>query len=418
MQEIQRDRYLEKLIRRKGNRQIKVVTGLRRCGKSYLLMNLFHRHLIESRVEPSHIIEIALDDRVFKELRNPDAMLSAIRKRIADNGQYYIILDEVQMMDEFEDVLNSLLHIQNADVYVTGSNSKFLSSDIITRFRGRGDPIHVHPLSFKEFVSVYDGSLDEAWDDYMTYGGMPQVLDYTLPDDKADYLQRLMQQVYLRDLAERYRLRNDQEFEELLDILASSIGSLTNPTKLSATFKSVKQKTVSDKTISSWLKCLEDVFLIHHAKRYDVKGKKYINTPLKYYFEDLGLRNARVNFRQQEESHLMENAIYNELRMRGFQVDVGIVPIMEKETKGTVIRKQVEVDFVAGKGNRRIYIQSAMQMPDAEKMKQEKRPFLHIKDAFQRMIVVRNNIKPRIDENGIITMGLPNFLLSEDDWAF
>lgn len=416
MQEIQRDRYLERLIRRKGNRQIKVVTGLRRCGKSYLLMKLFHRHLLESGVEPSHIVEIALDDRVFKALRNPDAMLSAIRKRITDSGQYYIILDEVQLMDEFEDVLNSLLHIPNADVYVTGSNSQFLSSDIITRFRGRGDPIHVHPLSFKEFMSVYAGSVDEAWDDYMTYGGMPQVLDYSLPEDKADYLERLMEQVYLRDLAERYRLRNDREFEELLDILASAIGSLTNPAKLSATFRSVKQKTISDKTISSWIKCLEDAFLVHHAKRYDVKGKRYINTPVKYYFEDLGLRNARLNFRQQEEPHLMENAIYNELRMRGFQVDAGVVPLVEKGADGKQVRKQVEVDFVAGKGNRRIYIQSALQMPDAEKMAQEKRPFLNINDAFQRMIVVRSNIKPRVDGNGIITMGLPHFLLAENDW--
>ena len=380
--EINRGNYLDKLIRKKKNGLIKVITGVRRCGKSYLLFHLFHKHLLDSGVPENHIIEVALDDRSNKDLRDPDALLRFIKENIRDKEDYYIILDEVQYLNEFEDVLNSLLHIRNADVYVTGSNSKFLSSDVITQFRGRGDEIHVYPLSFSEYVPACQGSVDEAWDDYLIYGGMPLILTMAEPEDKAAYLNALFQKVYISDIVERHDVRNKVELDELVDILASAIGSYTNQSKLVRTFKSVKGKTISDKTIKNYIDYLIDSFLISKAVRYDIKGKKYIGSPSKYYFEDVGLRNVRLGFRQVEQTHLMENIIYNELRIRGYHVDVSVVEYYGANREGKRGKKQLEVDFVATKGSEKHYIQSAFTV--------------------------------RRDENGIITIGLRNFLLDEN----
>ncbi len=411
---IQRQNYLNRLINKKGNGLIKVVTGVRRCGKSYLLFNLFHDHLLNEGVDESHIIEIALDDRRNIELRNPDNMLKYVDSRIVDREMYYIILDEVQLLGEFEDVLNSFLHIRNADVYVTGSNSKFLSSDVITEFRGRGDEIRIYPLSFSEFMSVYDGTIDEGWDDYFNYGGLPLVLSCPTPEEKSEYLISQFKKVYISDLIDRHTIRNEEEFDELLDILASAIGSLTNPLKLAKTFKSVKNKVISDKTLKKYLDYLIDAFLVSKAKRYDIKGKKYINSPAKYYFEDIGLRNARLEFRQTEENHIMENIIYNELRIRGFRVDVGLVEHYSKDENKKSVKKQLEVDFVATKGSRKYYIQSAFAMSNPEKIAQEQRSLLSIPDSFKKIIVVRDNIKVRRNEQGIVTIGICNFLLDEN----
>ena len=412
--DIRRDVYLNKLIRKKKNGLIKVVTGVRRCGKSYLLFHLFHDHLLDSGVPEDHIIEIALDDRINKALRDPDAILKFIRESMRDKDDYYIILDEVQYLNEFEDVLNSLLHIRNADVYVTGSNSKFLSSDVITQFRGRGDEIHVYPLSFAEYVSVYQGSQEEAWDDYLVYGGLPLILTMEEAEDKAEYLQSLFQKVYLSDIIERHNVRNKEELDELVDVLASSIGSYTNQNKLVRTFKSVKNKTISDKTIKKYTDYLIDSYLISKADRYDIKGRKYIGKLSKYYFEDVGLRNARLGFRQIEETHLMENIIYNELRIRGYHVDVGVVEYYETKADGKRGKKQLEVDFVATKGSEKYYIQSAFALPTADKIHQEQRGLLSIPDSFRKIVVVGENIKVRRDENGIITIGVRNFLLDAD----
>ena len=412
--EIKRDVYLKKLVRKKKNGLIKVVTGVRRCGKSYLLFHLFHNHLLEEGVPEDHIIEVALDDRRNRALRDPDAILQYIEKRIQDKGDYYIILDEVQYMDEFEDVLNSLLHIPNADVYVTGSNSKFLSSDVITEFRGRGDEIRVHPLSFREYTSAYSGMLDEAWDDYVVYGGLPLILSMEAPEDKAEYLTTLFQKVYLSDIVERHKVRNKAELDELVDVLASSAGSYTSLNKLTKTFKSIKNKPLSDKTIKNYIDYLIDSFLISKAMRFDIKGKKYIGSPAKYYFEDVGLRNARLGFRQVEENRLMENIIYNELRIRGYHVDVGIVEHYSANRGGKREKKQLEVDFVATMGSEKYYIQSAFAMPTSDKIAQEQRSLLSISDSFRKIIVVGSNQKVRRDENGIATIGLQNFLLDED----
>lgn len=406
---IKRDLYLSKLIRREKNGLIKIVTGIRRCGKSFLLFNLFHSYLKEKGIEDSHIIEIALDDRSNKELRDPDRMLEFVKSKITDDKTYYIILDEVQLLDEFEDVLNSFLHISNADVYVTGSNSKFLSSDLVTEFRGRGDEVRIYPLSFREYVSAYNGSTDEAWDDYFMYGGLPLILTRENDEDKAEYLTNLFKKVYISDILERHKIKNEEEFGELTDFLASSVGSLTNPMKLANTFKSVKKKNISDKTLKVYIDWLEDAFLISRVKRYDVKGRKYINSPLKIYFEDTGLRNARLNFRQNEENHIMENIIYNELRIRGFNVDVGIVEVTDKAKK-----KQLEIDFIATKGSEKFYVQSAFAMPTEDKEQQEIRPLKAVKDSFKKIVIVRDNIKVRRDESGITTMGIKNFLLDEN----
>lgn len=412
--EIKRDAYLDKLIRKKKNGLIKVVTGVRRCGKSYLLFHLFHNHLIESGVPEDHIIEVALDDRSNKALRDPDVMLAYIKGKLQNGEDYYIILDEVQYMAEFEDVLNSLLHIRNADVYVTGSNSKFLSSDVITEFRGRGDEIHVYPLSFREYTSAYPGAADEAWDDYVVYGGLPLILSMEADEDKAAYLTALFKKVYISDIVERHRVKNKEELDELVDILASSTGSYTSLNKLTKTFKSVKNKAISDKTIKNYIDYLIDSFLISKAKRYDIKGKKYIGSPAKYYFEDVGLRNARLGFRQIEENHLMENVIYNELRIRGYQVDVGMIECCATGKDGKRGKRQLEVDFIAAKGSEKYYIQSAFSMPTEEKVRQEQRSLLNISDFFKKIIVVGGGRKVRRDENGIVTIGLWNFLLDED----
>lgn len=412
--EIRRDVYLNKLIRKKKNGLIKVVTGIRRCGKSYLLFHLFHNHLLEEGVPEDHVIEVALDDRRNKALRDPDAMLRYIEQRTQGKGDYYIILDEVQYMDEFEDVLNSLLHIPNADVYVTGSNSKFLSSDVITEFRGRGDEIHVYPLSFREYASVYPGTPDEAWDDYVVYGGLPLILSMEAPEDKAEYLTALFQKVYLSDIVERHNVRSKAELDELVDVLASSTGSYTSLSKLMKTFKSVKNKTLSDKTIKNYIDFLMDSFLISKATRYDIKGKKYIGSPAKYYFEDVGLRNARLGFRQVEENHLMENIIYNELRIRGYHVDVGVVEHYSANSAGKREKRQLEVDFVATLGSDKCYIQSAFAMPSSDKAEQERRSLLSISDSFRKIIVVGRDQKVRRDENGIATIGIQKFLLDEN----
>lgn len=412
--EIRRDVYLNKLIRKKKNGLIKVVTGIRRCGKSYLLFHLFHNHLLEEGVPEDHVIEVALDDRRNKALRDPDAMLRYIEQRMQGKGDYYIILDEVQYMDEFEDVLNSLLHIPNADVYVTGSNSKFLSSDVITEFRGRGDEIHVYPLSFREYASVYPGTPDEAWDDYVVYGGLPLILSMEAPEDKAEYLTTLFQKVYLSDIVERHNVRSKAELDELVDVLASSTGSYTSLSKLMKTFKSVKNKTLSDKTIKNYIDYLMDSFLISKATRYDIKGKKYIGSPAKYYFEDVGLRNARLGFRQVEENHLMENIIYNELRIRGYHVDVGVVEHYSANSAGKREKRQLEVDFVATLGSDKCYIQSAFAMPSSDKAEQERRSLLSISDSFRKIIVVGRDQKVRRDENGIATIGIQKFLLDEN----
>ena len=412
--EIKRDIYLNRLIRREKNGLIKVVTGLRRCGKSYLLFNIFHDYLTVKGVPEDHIIEVALDDRSNKALRDPDRMLQYIKERIADRETYYIILDEIQLLGEFEDVLNSLLHIRNADVYVTGSNSRFLSSDVITEFRGRGDEVRIFPLSFREYLSVYEGSADEAWDDYITYGGLPLILSWKTAEDKAGYLLSLFQKVYLTDIVDRHKVRNKEELDELVDILASAVGSLTNPLKLSNTFKSVKKKHISDKTLKRYLDCLQDAFLVSKAARYDIKGRRYIGSPAKYYFEDVGLRNARLNFRQLEENHLMENIIYNELRLRGYGVDVGLIERREMGPDRRVAKKQYEVDFVAVKGSEKYYIQSAFAMPTPEKQAQEERSLNAVGDSFKKIIVVRDNIRVRRSELGIVTMGIRSFLLDEN----
>ena len=411
---IKRDLYLNRLISRKNNGLIKIVTGVRRCGKSYLLFELFHEYLLDNGVDESHIIEVALDDRTNKRLRDPDNMLDYIKNMIQDKDTYYIILDEVQLLDEFEDVLNSLLHIRNADVYVTGSNSRFLSSDVITEFRGRGDEIRVHTLSFREYTSAYQGSVDEAWEEYYTYGGLPLILTRKEDEEKSEYLISLFQKVYLSDIVERHRIANTEKLNELVDILSSSIGSLTNPLKLSNTFKSIKGKSISDKTINQYIDHLLDSFLVSKAVRYDIKGKKYINSPAKYYFEDVGLRNARLNFRQTEENHIMENIIYNELRIRGYRVDVGVIEKYEKDESGKTVRKVLEVDFIATKGSEKYYLQSAFALPTPEKQAQEERPLALIGDSFKKIIIVKDNIKLRRNETGIVTMGIRQFLLDED----
>ena len=412
--EIKRDIYLELLIRKENNGLVKIVTGVRRCGKSYLLFNLFHDHLLDKGVRGDHIIEIALDDRSNKELRDPDNMLKYVKERIVDKDTYYIILDEVQLLPEFEDVLNSFMHIRNADVYVTGSNSKFLSSDLVTEFRGRGDEIRIYPLSFREYCSVYEGSVGDAWNDYFTYGGLPLILSRKTEEEKAEYLSSLFQKVYLSDIVDRHNVRNREELDELVDILASAVGSLTNPLKLANTFKSVKKKSISDKTLKKYMDYLMDAFLVSKAVRYDIKGRKYIGSPAKFYFEDVGLRNARLNFRQMEENHIMENIIYNELRIRGFCVDVGVVEQFGKSSENKTTKKQLEVDFVATRGSEKYYIQSAFAIDSPNKQEQEERPLNAIGDSFKKIIVVRDDIKVRRNEMGLVTMGIRNFLLDEN----
>jgi len=412
--EIKRENYLNKLISRENNGLVKVITGLRRSGKSYLLFNIFKKYLQEKGIEQSHIISIALDDLVNEKLRNPYNMLEYIKNEIKDDKLYFVMLDEVQYLNRFEEVLNSLMHIENIDIYVTGSNSKFLSSDVITEFRGRGDEIHVYPLSFKEYISAFEGSKEEAWNNYFLYGGMPLILSYNTPQEKSEYLQSLFEKVYVSDIIERHKVRNKVELDELLDILSSSIGSLTNPLKLSKTYKSEKNKVITDKTINNYIGYFEDSFLINKAKRYNIKGKKYINSPYKFYFEDIGLRNARLNFRQTEENHVMENIIYNELKIRGFNVDIGVVEVYDTDKNGKTILKNYEVDFIAIQGSKKYYIQSAFNMDNEEKKKQEKNSLINIDDSFKKIIVVKDNIMPIQDDNGITTIGIYDFLLKEN----
>ena len=411
--EIKRDLYLKKLINRMNNGLIKVVTGIRSCGKSYLLFELFYNYLKAQGVDDNHIIKLALDDRKNKKYRDPDVLCDFVHKQIVDDKQYYILLDEVQFVGEFEDVLNSFLHIKNADTYVTGSNAKFLSKDIITEFRGRGDEIHISPLSFKEFYSVYSGAKEDAWKQYCLYGGLPKVLEYKTDEDKVEYLKNIFEETYLTDIKDRHKIRNDAELNELLDILSSSVGSLTNPKKLSDTFKSVKQVSLHPDTINNYLEYFVDSYLISQSKRYDIKGKKYINTPSKYYFTDMGLRNARLNFRQFEETHIMENIIYNELKIMGFNVDVGVVDY-RKDVDGKSVRVQAEVDFVCNKADRRYYIQSAFSIPDREKMLQEQNSLTRINDSFKKIIIVKDAIKTHYNDDGVLILNLFDFLLEEN----
>lgn len=411
--EIKRDFYLNKLIQHKKNGMVKIVTGIRRCGKSYLLFKLFRDHLIENGIKEDHIISVALDDFGNRNLQNPDNLYNYIKSQIADGSDYYILLDEIQLVPNFESVINGFMHISNADIYVTGSNSKFLSSDIITEFRGRGDEIRVYPLNFSEFYSVYGGEFDKAWLMYCNYGGMPLCLSMETVSDKAKYLTSLFDTTYLADIINRNNLRGNVEINELTDVLASSIGSLTNPLKLSNTFASTKNVKLSANTISSYLNYLQDAFLVERAIRYDIKGKKYINTPAKYYFVDLGLRNARLSFRQQEYTHIMENVIYNELRLRGYSVDVGVVENIEKEN-GISVRKTLEVDFVVNLGNRRYYIQSAYNIPSEEKMAQEQASLLSINDAFRKIIIVNQPIMSGYNAKGILMLSLQDFLMNPE----
>lgn len=411
---INRDIYLNRLIASKHNGLIKIITGLRRCGKSYLLFKLFKEHLRNVGVDDNHIIQVDLEDRRNKNLRNPDVLLAHIDSKMKDNDMYYILLDEVQCVKDFEDVLNSYLKIENADIYVTGSNSKFLSTDIITEFRGRGTQICVHPLSFAEIMSVDQRHPIDVWNDYYTYGGLPLVLSLSTDEAKESYLKDLYAKVYLTDIKDRYSIRCDSELQELLQIMASTIGSPTNPSKLENTFKSVKNVTLSSKTINTYLSYLEDAFLIEKSIRYDIKGKKYINTLAKHYFTDIGIRNAILGFRQMEENHIMENVIYNELRIRGYSVDVGMVETRPLNSEGKRIRKQYEVDFVANRGSQRYYIQSAFIMPTDSKERQESNSLLNIDDAFKKIIIVKDYIKPKRNQLGIITIGLIDFLLKPE----
>ena len=423
--EIRRNFYLDKLIKRKNNGFIKVITGIRRCGKSYLLNNLFYHHLLESGVDADHIIRFAFDSAddlyrigesligIEKEKRgaDPEKFMAYVRTKVVDNGMYYLLLDEIQMLDCFEAVLNSYLRKDNMDVFVTGSNAKFLSKDIATEFAGRGDEVHMYPLSFAEFMSVYEGDKYMGLSEYMLYGGIPLVVLRDGANDKAAALQNLFREIYIQDIVRRNRVKNIGELEDLLNILSSAIGSLTNPEKLKNTFRTVKKSKITSNTIKKYLNYFEDSFLIESAQRYDIKGKSYIETPKKYYFSDLGLRNARINFRQFEQTHSMENVIYNELRMRGYSVDVGVVPIAEKDRNGKVTRKQLEVDFVCNLGSSRYYIQSAYTLPDETKRTQEVRPFRKIDDSFKKIIITRDMVPTQYDEYGILTINVYDFLL-------
>lgn len=424
--EIRRDFYLEKLVARQNNGLIKVITGIRRCGKSYLLNKLFYQHLIESGVGADHIIRFAFDSaddlqligesliQMKKERRgaDPEKFMAYIRSKVKDAGMYYLLLDEIQMLDCFEAVLNGYLRRDNMDVFVTGSNAKLLSKDIATEFAGRGDEVHMYPLSFAEFMTVYQGDRYSGLSEYMLYGGIPLVVLRNSAGEKAASLQNLFSEIYIQDIHKRNRIRNLGELEDLLNILSSAIGSLTNPEKLKNTFKTAKKSKISAATIQKYLTYFEDSFLIESAQRYDIRGKAYIETPKKYYFSDLGLRNARINFRQFEQTHSMENVIYNELRMRGYRVDVGVVPIAEKDAEGKVIRKQLEVDFVCNLGSSRYYIQSAYALPDEAKRLQETRPFRKIDDSFKKIVITKDVVSPSYDEFGILTMNIYDFLLN------
>lgn len=405
---IKRDKYLDELIGWKHTDLIKIVTGLRRCGKSFLLFNLFHQHLLSSGTDESHIIEIALDDISNEALREPFRMLEYVKSKIKDDNQYYLIIDEVQLLGRFVDVLNSFMHIDNVDIYVTGSNSRFLSKDVATEFRGRGIEIHIYPLSFAELYQARGGDKYALWKSYYTYGGLPYLASLNDNARKAEYLSSLNQTLYLKDIVERNKIANEDEFSELMNVMASSIGSPCNPNKIANTFKSVKKGSLASQTIAKYLSYMEDAFIVEKSVRYDIKGRKYISTLSKYYFQDVGLRNALLNFRQVEETHLMENVIYNELRRCGYSVDVGMI-----EVRSATQRKQLEVDFVANKGDKRYYIQSAFALPDEQKLEQELASLKKINDSFKKIIITRDDIAPYHDDNGVLIIGLMDFLLRD-----
>jgi len=416
--EIKRDSYLEQLKIRKDNGMIKIITGIRRCGKSFLLFVLFKKYLLENGVDNEHIIEIALDGIENEELREPKKCFQYIKNAMKDEQKYYLLLDEVQFMHRFEEVLNSLLRISNIDVYVTGSNSKFLSSDIVTEFRGRGDEIRIYPLSFAEFYAAFDRDYDDAWNEYMIYGGLPQVAGFSVERQKAEYLKNMFANVYIKDVVERNKIQNVDELGTLVDILASAIGTPTNPTKISNTFKSERGINYSNKTISNHIDYLTEAFLISKAERYDIKGRKYVGANLKYYFSDVGLRNARLNFRQQEPTHIMENIVYNELLVRGYNVDVGIVEVFASNSEGKRVHKQLEVDFVVNQGSKRYYIQVAYDMTSEEKQAQELNSLINIPDSFKKIVIVNGTKKPWRNDDGFVIMGMKYFLLNADSLEF
>ncbi len=431
MKEVNRDFYLNKLIKRKGNGLVKIITGIRRCGKSYLLNKLFYNHLLSDGINANHIIKFAFDSaedlaKIGENLielnkkRNkvdPQKFLTYINSKITDTHAYYLLLDEIQELDCFESVLNGYLRHDNIEIYVTGSNAKLLSSDIVSQFAGRGDEIKIYPFSFSEFISAYNGDKYEALSEYMLYGGMPQVALCEGQNEKAQMLKRLFEEIYIRDITKRNKVRNAGELEDLLNVLSSSIGSLTNPEKLKNTFGSVKNSKITSTSIKKYIGYLEDSFLIESSQRYDIKGRSYIETPKKYYFTDLGLRNARINFRQIEQNHSMENVIYNELRIRGYSVDVGVVPVAERDQNGRVIRKQYEVDFVCNLGTERYYVQSAYTLPDNKKIEQEVRPFRKIGDSFKKILVTKDIVPPHYDDNGIFIINIYDFLLKPSIYA-
>lgn len=416
--EIKRNIYLEQLKIRKDNGMIKIITGIRRCGKSFLLFVLFKNYLLETGVDRKHIIEIALDGIENEELRDPMKCYQYIQNAMIDDQKYYLLLDEVQFMQRFEEVLNSLLHIRNIDVYVTGSNSKFLSNDIVTEFRGRGDEIRIYPLSFAEFYNAYNGDYDDAWNEYMIYGGLPQVVQFSQERQKSEYLKNIFANLYIKDVVERHKIQNIDEIGTLVDVLASAIGAPTNPTKISNTFKSERGINYSNKTISNHIDYLVDAFMISKANRYDIKGRKYVGANLKYYFSDVGLRNARLNFRQQEPTHIMENIVYNELLVRGYNVDVGIVDVFAKNSEGVSIRKQLEVDFIVNQGNQRYYIQVAYDLSSEEKQIQEFNSLRNIPDSFKKIVIVNGTKKPWRNEEGFVIMGMKYFLLNGNSLEF
>ncbi len=414
MKGIQRQKYLDELISLRHNGMIKVITGMRRCGKSYLLFEIFAEYLKTIGISADHIIAIDLEDYKNRNLRAPDNLYSFVESRIKDDGMYYILLDEIQMLEHFEDVLNGFLRKNNADIYVTGSNAKFLSKDIVTEFRGRGFEVKMYPLSFSEYMSAYSGSVQAGFNEYLLYGGLPQILSYESEEQKVQFLKSLFAQTYIKDIKDRYEIRKDDDLEELINIMASGIGALTNPNKLANTFKSEKKSDVSYDTVKDYIDHLCDSFLIEKATRYDIKGKRYINSPYKYYFMDLGLRNARINFRQQEKSHLMENLIFNELKVRGFNVDIGVVPVVIRDSNGRQLRSSLEVDFVCNLGSRRYYIQSAYAIESEEKNRQERASLLNVNDSFKKIIVVGEEGPVTRDESGITTMSVYDFLLKSN----
>lgn len=411
---IERKKYLDELVSLQNNGMIKIITGMRRCGKSYLLFEIFASYLENKGVASDHIIKVDLEDYKNRAMRNPDNLYSLVENQIKDDGMYYILLDEVQMLDNFEDVLNGFLKMRNVDVYVTGSNAKFLSKDIITEFRGRGFEVKMYPLSFSEYMSAYSGTVQAGFNEYMLYGGLPQILSYTTEEQKVRFLKTLFDETYIKDIKERYDIRKDDDLEELINIMASGIGALTNPNKLANTFRSEKKSAISYDTVKDYIDYLCDSFLVEKSTRYDIKGKRYVNSPYKYYFMDLGLRNARINFRQSERSHLMENMIYNELKVRGFNVDVGVVPVVTKDENGKQQRSSLEVDFVCNLGSKRYYIQSAYRMESDEKIRQERASLLKVDDSFKKIIVIGEESPVTRDESGITTLGIYDFLLKDN----